>query len=374
MKNPKITLIIIYNNQTNINEKFIDVLINQTFDDFEAIFVNNSAADNIQELITNACERDERLKQINLPLNEDYNFARQAGIGVASGDFICFLPPDEKTNENFLKNLYSEKLKTYNGNNLFSENKLYKRNFVENNSEIEELVQYKVNCETEKIKVQLSEIEKQLKEALNESSKNCENSIDNKIYETTLRFNSLEKLFYDFENKTAQNIDNKLKESENFLKENNNHIYNDISKVYEYINSENNKKGCEINKVYEEITKNYRYTEDINENIKKEILNEINKIYTTIDALKQDYETKYNSIKHLIEITNNETLNRIKAISILSNTDAINTVEYTANILDLERNVKSSFDEIYSYINKNNEKFYEELSALYKELNNKIIK
>ncbi len=356
MKQPKISLIVIYSNAVHLKE-CLESIVRQSFSDIEVICVNNASKDNAQEIVQEFSKTDNRFKLINLPLENELKFAKQAGLGVASGDFVCFISGYEVLNENYIKEMYfsvlpSEKTEPEN-------NHLYRRAFLENDSDIAQIIKEKIQNEI----VKSDEVLKKQKEEINEEFNkfyqiNIE-TIKNSSYEITCRFNQLEKLFYekDYEyNKKAEEL---LSELKNCNQENNKQIYEDISKVYDYINSEINKKGCEINAIYEEISKNYHYTEELAENKKNElsvyINNDKNAIWQKMYDLEKEIIVRYVNIKRVFD----------------TQLDEINSgenSEYTSKI------ISENFDKIYSHLSNTSQMFYEELSKIYREMNDKLMK
>lgn len=356
MKQPKISLIVIYNNAGNLKE-CLESILKQTFSDFEVICVNNASSDNAEEIVKEFAKKDERFKLINLSSNNEVKLAKQIGLGVAGGDFVCFIDGGDVISENFVKNLYfsvlpSDKIEPEN-------NHLYRRTFLENDNDIIQIIQDKLKSEI----VKTEEIIQQQKEEINKEfdkfyRTNIE-TIKNSSYEVTCRFNQLEKLFYDKDYQNNKKIENIIEELKNNNQENTKQIYEDISKIYDYINSEINKKGCEINTVYEEISKNYHYTEELVSNKKSEVSeiynNDKNAIWQKMYDLEKEIIVRYVTIKRLLD-TQIDELN------------APNNSEYTS------KKLSESLDKIYSRLNDTSTMFYEELSKFYRELNDKLLK
>ena len=110
------------------------------------------------------------------------------------------------------------------------------------------------------------------------------------------------------------------------------------------------------------------------EDTKSNIQNDISSLYEKIDSLNKEQKLKYNNIKTIIENLKEEMNAKIEAISLSANVDDINKINKIANLITFERVMNDNFDKIYSYINDNNTKFYKELTELYKEVDEKIKK
>ena len=71
----------------------IDSILNQTYDNYEIILVNDCSSDNSIELIKKY--EDKRIKLINNKENSGAAISRNNGIKTAKGRFICFLDADD---------------------------------------------------------------------------------------------------------------------------------------------------------------------------------------------------------------------------------------------------------------------------------------
>lgn len=371
MNNPKISLIIIYNNQENLPE-CVTSAINQTFSDIEIICINNGASDNSEEVVKEYALKDERIKLISLPINNDIETAKKIGLGTASGEFVCVIDNPEVLNPDYIKNLYlSTNSKTQ---TQIKSNHLYRRSFLENDIEISQLIEDKVKFALEESLKEINTCKEAFQNQYNNFSKSNIETINNSNYEILQRFNQLEKLFYQKDYEYKQIIDENIKNLYQDIDNKTKKIYEDISKIYEFINSEINKKGTEINKVYEEITKNYEYTE----HLISDKINEINKNQTTsiqtaankINELEKEIITRYVNLKRLMDMKFDETDLKLKAL----NPSDLNCFKNAVDNITIEKTISDNMEKMYSQINKTSSLFYEELTKMYKELNEKLIR
>lgn len=91
---PKISIIVpIYNSEKYLKE-CLDSLVNQTFKDIEIICVNDGSTDNSLEIVKHFAEKDFRIKVINQE-NKGQSAARNAGLKIASGEWITFIDSDD---------------------------------------------------------------------------------------------------------------------------------------------------------------------------------------------------------------------------------------------------------------------------------------
>ena len=120
-------IIPVYNSSKHIKE-CIESVINQTYKNIEIIVVDDASYDNSFEIIKNI--NDSRIKILELKQNIGVARARNKGIEIAVGDYICFLDSDdywvldklEKQVEFIEKNHY---IFIYSGYEFFKNNKTH---------------------------------------------------------------------------------------------------------------------------------------------------------------------------------------------------------------------------------------------------------
>lgn len=72
----------------------IDSILNQTFNDFEVILVDDGSPDKCPEICDDYARKDERIKVIHKP-NGGQADARNVGLEAAQGDYICYIDSDD---------------------------------------------------------------------------------------------------------------------------------------------------------------------------------------------------------------------------------------------------------------------------------------
>lgn len=113
MKDDLISIIVpCYNVSKYIQDCYIS-LKNQTYQNFEVIFVNDGSKDDtLQKLETYCCE-DSRFKIINQK-NQGVSVARNNGISSAQGTFVCFVDSDDAVSPTYLEEMLTvQKQKNY---------------------------------------------------------------------------------------------------------------------------------------------------------------------------------------------------------------------------------------------------------------------
>ncbi|MCA0174369.1 bifunctional glycosyltransferase family 2 protein/CDP-glycerol:glycerophosphate glycerophosphotransferase [Bacillus sp. RAR_GA_16] len=94
MKN-KISVIIPVNNTEQYLESCIESLLAQTYQNWEAILINDGSSDDSRAIIQSYEQEDARIKLIDLKVNKGVGHARNIGLDVATGEFIYFLDSDD---------------------------------------------------------------------------------------------------------------------------------------------------------------------------------------------------------------------------------------------------------------------------------------
>ncbi len=100
-------IIPVYNAEKYIRQ-CVESVINQTFTDFEAIFVDDCGSDNSIKIIEEYAQNDDRLKIIKNPSNKGEGGSRNTAIDNASGEYIICLDPDDWFELNTLEVLNNE--------------------------------------------------------------------------------------------------------------------------------------------------------------------------------------------------------------------------------------------------------------------------
>ena len=91
---PEISIIVPVFNVENYLNKCIDSIINQTFKNIELILVDDGSQDRSSSICDEYKEKDERIKVIHKQ-NGGLSSARNAGIIIAKGKYLCFIDSDD---------------------------------------------------------------------------------------------------------------------------------------------------------------------------------------------------------------------------------------------------------------------------------------
>ena len=100
---PFFSVVIPVYNKANFLAKTLDSVINQEFEDFEVIIVNDGSTDNSYEIIQQF--KDSRFKVFNKK-NQGASLARNFGVNQAQSKWIALLDGDDIWGNNHLQELY----------------------------------------------------------------------------------------------------------------------------------------------------------------------------------------------------------------------------------------------------------------------------
>ena len=88
-------------------EQYIDEclnsILNQTFTDFELILIDDGSPDKCGEICDNYAKKDNRVKVLHNQ-NMGVSLARNAGLAIAKGEYVCFVDSDDYIDNNYLDN------------------------------------------------------------------------------------------------------------------------------------------------------------------------------------------------------------------------------------------------------------------------------
>ncbi len=104
--NPLISVIMPIYNSEKFLDRTIEGLINQKFNDFELILVDDGSKDLSLSICKKYEKQDVRIKVITKD-NGGASSARNIGITAASGKYICFMDSDDIVKDSYLYNLIS---------------------------------------------------------------------------------------------------------------------------------------------------------------------------------------------------------------------------------------------------------------------------
>ncbi len=93
-KRPTVSVIIPTYNRAHLLGRAIESVLDQTYQDFEIIVVDDASADETEEVVKSF--GDDRINHIRHQKNKGGSAARNTGIKAARGEFIAFLDSDDE--------------------------------------------------------------------------------------------------------------------------------------------------------------------------------------------------------------------------------------------------------------------------------------
>ena len=90
----KVSFIIPIYNVEKFLEQCVDSVLNQTYQDIEVILVDDGSPDTCPAICDNYAKKDNRVKVVHKP-NGGLSDARNAGLEVATGDYVIFMDSDD---------------------------------------------------------------------------------------------------------------------------------------------------------------------------------------------------------------------------------------------------------------------------------------
>ena len=102
MNNPKVSIIVPCYNQAQYLSEALQSVLDQTYENWECIIVNDGSPDNTKEVAQEWVKKDSRFIYLYKE-NGGLSSARNAGIAIADGEFIQFLDCDDIIEEKKLE-------------------------------------------------------------------------------------------------------------------------------------------------------------------------------------------------------------------------------------------------------------------------------
>lgn len=103
----KVSVIVPVFNASKYISKTLDSIINQDFDSYEIIVVDDGSTDNSLEIIKETLEKTEIPHKIVHQENAGVSVARNVGIDASTGDYLVFIDADDHVSSNHLSTLYN---------------------------------------------------------------------------------------------------------------------------------------------------------------------------------------------------------------------------------------------------------------------------
>lgn len=103
MKEELVSIVIPVYNASKYLDDTIQTILNQTYNNWEATFVDDCSKDNSVDIIKKYQKTDKRIKLLLNDKNSGAAITRNNGINAAKGNYLCFLDADDKWASNKLE-------------------------------------------------------------------------------------------------------------------------------------------------------------------------------------------------------------------------------------------------------------------------------
>lgn len=105
--NPKVSVIVPVYNVEKYLDRCVTSIVGQTLKDIEVILVDDASPDNSPAICDSWAVRDERIKVVHKQ-NEGLGLTRNAGMGIAQGEYVAFVDSDDFVEPDMYERLYAE--------------------------------------------------------------------------------------------------------------------------------------------------------------------------------------------------------------------------------------------------------------------------
>lgn len=117
----KVSIIIpVYNSEDYIH-RCVHSICNQSYKNIEIILINDGSKDKSGIICDDFAKKDKRVNVVHQE-NKGVSSARNNGLKLATGEFICFVDSDDKVLEDYIKNLIEDYYKSDNTDLVFQGN------------------------------------------------------------------------------------------------------------------------------------------------------------------------------------------------------------------------------------------------------------
>ncbi|NKI32043.1 glycosyltransferase family 2 protein [Croceivirga thetidis] len=82
-------------NAENYLEEAVESILNQSYDNFELLIINDGSVDNSKSIAESLCKKDNRLIYLENKDNKGVAFTRNVGLRNSNGNFICWMDSDD---------------------------------------------------------------------------------------------------------------------------------------------------------------------------------------------------------------------------------------------------------------------------------------
>ena len=95
IESPKISVVMPVLNGEKYLAEAIESILNQTFQDFEFIIVDDGSTDQTPEILRSYANKDSRIQIVTNPINRGIGYSRNRGIALSRGEYIANMDADD---------------------------------------------------------------------------------------------------------------------------------------------------------------------------------------------------------------------------------------------------------------------------------------
>lgn len=108
-----------YNNGKYISEA-IESILNQTYQNFEIIIVDDASSDNSEEIIQRFAEKYNRIRFYKNTKNKGVGYTKKIGVQKSNGEIVGTMGADDKLEVNAIEIMVSEHIKNFDASLIYS--------------------------------------------------------------------------------------------------------------------------------------------------------------------------------------------------------------------------------------------------------------
>ena len=91
----KVTVLVAVYNASRYLSDCLNSLLEQTLSDIQVVCVDDASTDDSLSILQQYGSRDKRIEVVHLPENQGQGHARNIGLQMARGEYVCFLDADD---------------------------------------------------------------------------------------------------------------------------------------------------------------------------------------------------------------------------------------------------------------------------------------
>lgn len=104
---PRVSIVVpVYNVEPYVRP-CLESVLGQTLGEIEVLCVNDGSTDGSRAAVLDLVARDSRVRLVDLPMNQGLSAARNAGVALATGEFLAFVDSDDLVDSRLCERAYA---------------------------------------------------------------------------------------------------------------------------------------------------------------------------------------------------------------------------------------------------------------------------